>query len=495
MSFYPLNLPLTNSSGALLTGGLAETDMNLRVSPYTSRAYTQLAQANGVYTFGSIGDPIIPGEYKLYRTDTEITAFGILKIGENNAVTLTGNQTIADVKTFSSAPVLAHANGVLTNTISERTANSGVTIDGVLIKDSLAGSNIASASDLDALELLCADFANRGAGSNQSIARQWTFITTPYVTSTVTSPFHATTAKYVQDYVNNYLTGSISAGQQSANEIIIDYNGTVEANKRYTNIDAGLTAANAFADSSTRMVIFIEGNGGGTMDTDYNLLTVSYDDYVDVVGIEQSCIVRIDDDNYVATTLGQKIISNCTIETVNSATPTFSKFIFKNVKFTTLSGTATIALTDCILLDCTSEGGVTMSLTTCLGNITDLTNSKQRVLQDSYDKTNVYQTVYANGDIRGKRVLGRQGSDIASASSITLGEGNFFVITGTTDIADIDLTDWTDGSSVRLKFSGVLDVKNGTGNIVRDSGDLATSSDMIVEFVKDGAFWYVTNPL
>jgi len=234
MSFYPLNLPLTDSSGALLTGGLAETDMNLRVSPYTSRAYTQLAQANGVYTFGSIGDPIIPGEYKLYRTDTEITAFGILKIGENNAVTLTGNQTIADVKTFSGQPVLSA--GVKTNTISENTAGSGVTIDGVLIKDSLAGSNIASASDLDALELLCADFVNRSAGTNQNIYRLLTFLTVPYITGTVTSPFHATNAKYVQDYVNNYLTGSISAGQQSANEIIIDYNGDVTVPVMYGTV-------------------------------------------------------------------------------------------------------------------------------------------------------------------------------------------------------------------------------------------------------------------
>jgi len=183
MSFYPYNLPLEDNTGTPIT---TYTDLNLRISPYSSRAYTQLAHANGVYTFGSVGDPIVSGEYKLFDTNTEITAFGILKIGENGAVMVDGNQTVNDIKTFSGQPVLSA--GVKTNTISENTAASGVTIDGVLIKDSLAGSNIASASDLDALELLCADFVNRSAGTNQNIYRLLTFLTVPYITGTVTSP-------------------------------------------------------------------------------------------------------------------------------------------------------------------------------------------------------------------------------------------------------------------------------------------------------------------
>lgn len=58
------------------------------------------------------------------------------------------------------------------------------------------------------------------------------------------------------------------------------------------------------------------------------------------------------------------------------------------------------------------------------------------------------------------RVLTAQGADAASANDLTLGNGNVFNITGTTDINQILTTGWVVGSVVYLKFTGIATLKN-----------------------------------
>ena len=58
--------------------------------------------------------------------------------GLENVVKLTGDQTIAGVKTFG--------DGIKTDTIDEETAGAGVTVDGINLKDNLDTSNIVSKS-------------------------------------------------------------------------------------------------------------------------------------------------------------------------------------------------------------------------------------------------------------------------------------------------------------------------------------------------------------
>jgi hypothetical protein len=60
------------------------------------------------------------------------------------------------------------------------------------------------------------------------------------------------------------------------------------------------------------------------------------------------------------------------------------------------------------------------------------------------------------------RVQGKKGADIASATTITLGRGNYFHITGTTTISYITTTGWQPGSVVRLKCCQLLG--NGRGH-------------------------------
>lgn len=48
------------------------------------------------------------------------------------------------------------------------------------------------------------------------------------------------------------------------------------------------------------------------------------------------------------------------------------------------------------------------------------------------------------------RFHANKGSDVASANSVTLGNGNYFHVTGTTTIVGINSTDWVEGDEVTL---------------------------------------------
>jgi len=86
MGFYPLKLSLADkTTGLPIT---SYTQLNLRRYNYSVAAYSQLSQSGGTYEFGNVGTPIIPGDYKLYDNATELTAFGIIRIGEPDAVLL-----------------------------------------------------------------------------------------------------------------------------------------------------------------------------------------------------------------------------------------------------------------------------------------------------------------------------------------------------------------------------------------------------------------------
>ena len=109
------------------TGGTA---LELRASPYSAAHSTATHTGDGIYSFPAVDS----GEYKVYTAaGTELTRFGIIKIGEGGAVLTTGNQTVGGAKTFSATTTFTSA--VSTDTISERTSGAGVTIDGLTIKD------------------------------------------------------------------------------------------------------------------------------------------------------------------------------------------------------------------------------------------------------------------------------------------------------------------------------------------------------------------------
>lgn len=142
LSFYPLKISIADKTSGDPITVATYSQLNLRRYDYSVAAYPMIGSSGGTFEFGDSGNPIVAGDYKLYNNTTELTAFGIIRIGEPNAVMLTTNQTIAGVKTFSNQIILSA--GAQTDTISEKTAGSGVTIDNILLKDDLATSNIPS---------------------------------------------------------------------------------------------------------------------------------------------------------------------------------------------------------------------------------------------------------------------------------------------------------------------------------------------------------------
>ena len=108
-SIQVLKADAGNSNAMIVSSGLTVT---LRVSPYSGTTYTlSEVGTTGVYNIATVND----GVYKLYIGGVEQTQYGTFWIGD-------------------SAPQF--------DTIAERTAGSGVTIDGILLKDSLNGSSI-----------------------------------------------------------------------------------------------------------------------------------------------------------------------------------------------------------------------------------------------------------------------------------------------------------------------------------------------------------------
>lgn len=76
--------------------------------------------------------------------------------------------------------------------------------------------------------------------------------------------------------------------------------------------------------------------------------------------------------------------------------------------------------------------------------------------------------------------LWTKGSNIASAATLTIGNGRYFHVTGTTGITDIDWSDATDGREAVLTFDGILTLTHsatldlpGAANITTAAGDRA----------------------
>lgn len=102
-----------------------------------------------------------------------------------------------------------------------------------------------------------------------------------------------------------------------------------------------------------------------------------------------------------------------------------------------------------------------------------------------------------DGSYQGQgRILGLQGTDVSSAGDITLGLGNYFDITGTTQINRIAKAGWTAGSRIILQFDAIVTIKDAqTGDatyasiLVSSSTDYVSSAGSMVEIIFDGTAW------
>lgn len=90
----------------------------------------------------------------------------------------------------------------------------------------------------------------------------------------------------------------------------------------------------------------------------------------------------------------------------------------------------------------------------------------------------------------GDQLLFSKGADVASGTSITLGDdGNQFDITGNTTIQTIAIKQA--GSIVWLKFDGALTLTDNTGNLELQGADISISAEDTVGLLSDGTNWHL----
>ena len=125
------------------------------------------------------------------------------------------------------------------------------------------------------------------------------------------------------------------------------------------------------------------------------------------------------------------------------------------------------------------------------------------IVESSSAGVNLFETDTTNDKITQgttiftSRYQGKKGSDVASSSQITLGDGNYFDITGTTNIDYITTTDWQAGSVVTLQFDGALTVMHNTAPLSGVTGpfmlsgaaNFAATADDTLTVVYDGSKW------
>jgi len=490
MTNQTIRIPIGQAVLGVVNTDTGVTDINLRLSSGGDAVYTGVHISDGVYEFTGVAS----GSYKVFTGSTELTKISWVIVGESGAVLITGDQTVAGVKTFSAQAIFS--SGLSTNTIAERTAGTGVTIDGVLIKDSLDASGIvaktgtqtvagtktfstrpevSSASPpttndqlVDKLYTDTADgLALHKAGSetitgaklwkagciidtaNGGTLQQSFYLAPP-------SNLHFTPKKYVDDIIASYLSGlTVPLSQQSNRFIRVIYDGIFEggANPRVElSINAALASASAQTPTNTKQYfILVEKNGAETgIGTAANLSSIV--DYVHISGQNIGTVINGDDTVFTAGALGRTVIKDCALTWANgaTATPSFTNVIFENVLFDINDNS--LDFITCIFINCRVKGTT--------GNYTISNCSGLPLLADELPSTTTGYSpeIVITGEYH-QRKLGTLPT-IASASTLTLTYGNNFNITGTTTIDNITNTGWTDGSQVTLYCEQSLTFRN-----------------------------------
>jgi len=367
------------------------SSINLRTGDYSTVAYNGSLIDHGVYQFTSVE----PGEYRVYSSSTHLSIFGIIKIGEHNAVLITGTQTIAGAKTFSNQIVLSA--GVQTDTISEKTSNTGVTIDGVLIKDSLDVSGIVAKTGAQTIaglktfsndiktDYIYEDTANAGVSFPDDPTTIGTLVLTQMGSNIAMAGWRVTglsdaatssgaaTLGQVEDLINDI---EVTPYQESPNVIRLIPGGSEITGKVYTAYANAMQYALAVAGVDRRVCIEVKGMGTAG----YNYINISnaggayIDDYIHLKGINQDIVlIPPATDNVGVSSLGNTIIENFTMFKDDSGV----NLLFTNIKFKDILFDLTclsVTFNNCKFVNCemkvNDDGDNTATFTSCKGNLT-----------------------------------------------------------------------------------------------------------------------------
>lgn len=84
--------------------------------------------------------------------------------------------------------------------------------------------------------------------------------------------------------------------------------------------------------------------------------------------------------------------------------------------------------------------------------------------------------------------LWEQGSDVASAGTVSFGEGGYFNITGTTTITDIDFATDKAGRKAWVKFAGILTLTHSGSTLILPTGaNITTAAGDTACFISEGS--------
>lgn len=87
----------------------------------------------------------------------------------------------------------------------------------------------------------------------------------------------------------------------------------------------------------------------------------------------------------------------------------------------------------------------------------------------------------------GLAALWEQGSNIASDTTIAVGEGGYFVVTGTTTITDIDPSTDKAGREFDLRFADALTLTHGSNLILPGAANITTAAGDVARFRSEGS--------
>lgn len=340
----------------------------------------------------------------------------------------------------------------------------------------------------------------RFSAPQQNIYSKAVFYVNQYLTTDPVDLLHIANRKFVENYCAKIIGGTgPTAYQQSYNIIRCLYSAQQEDNRAYFTLESSILAAEAFASATRQMTVLIEGMGIGTeylTYPDYNLMPESVDPYVHIHGTSSNVITRLGDTTYSSENLWENVLSGLVFDNIDDlATSIFVKKIFINCEFRNTYGTGGYNFQNCIFLGTSNRFGAVDKVfdSNCKGEYYDITNQKKYMVSGM--NFLAWDLLNDSGDLRPRRYLGRKGSDIASNITITLGEGNFFYVTGTNNISQIVSLGFTPGSMMFLEFADVLDLKHDdfsyVGFWLKGLADKTTSAGMVVGFVlsQDSQYW------
>lgn len=107
-------------------------------------------------------------------------------------------------------------------------------------------------------------------------------------------------------------------------------------------------------------------------------------------------------------------------------------------------------------------------------------------------------TAAEDGGGGNEQILGGKGADIVAANNLAIGtDGNYFVVTGNTEIRHLSTTGWTAGSVIYLQFSGTPLIRDefaapGVGYAqlqLSGNSDFQASANDTLSLAYDGTTW------